>query len=211
MGIVYSRSKALTANSANCICQSQTPGAAGNLTINGSAASGGVATLDTQRRVLLTFAADESGHNFTIYGTNQTGNAISEVVAGTTPGTVATNLDFLTVSRVAIDAAATGAITVGTNTTGSTPWFSLDLMRTPIVLGLQALVTGTVNYTVEMTNQDVNNLPSGTTYPTPFPSPDMAGLTASAQSQFTNPVPYFRLTINSGTGTVALTYSQAGP
>lgn len=211
MGIIYTRSKVLTASSANCICQSQTPLAAGNLTINGSAAVSGVAILDTQRRVLLTFAADETGHNFTVYGTKQGGSTISEVVAGTTAGTVATNLDFLTVTRVAIDAPATGAIQVGTNTVGSTDWQSVDLMREPVNIGFQVVVSGTVNYTIQYTQQNINALPSGTAYPTAFDHPIVTSKTASLADSFSMPIAYFRLTVNSGTGSCTLTYDQAGP
>jgi len=209
MGNVITRSKALTAASANCICASQTPGAAGNMLINGAAATSGVATLDSARRVLFTFAADESGHNFVVYGTNSGGNAIQEAVAGTTAGTVATNLDFKTVTRISISAQATGAITVGTNTVGSMAWQSVDLMRQPINIGFQVVVAGTVNYTVEYTQQDVNALAVGA-FPTVFAT-SIASKTDAEVGTFTTPIAYFRVTINSGTGTVTLTYEQAGP
>lgn len=210
MGIVISRSKALGAASATAICASQTPGAAGDLTLNGSTVVAGVAVLDSARRVLFTFAADESAHTFVVYGTNSTGNAIQETVAGTTAGTTYTNQDFKTVTRISISAAASGAITVGTNTIGSMSWQMVDWMRQPINVGLQVVVTGTVNYTVEYTNQDVNALAVGVS-PTVFPLTSMANQSASASGVITTPVGYFRVTINSGTGTVALTYEQAGP
>ena len=210
MGISRTLTKALTAASDNCISLSQTPGAAGNLTITGSAASAGVATLDTQRQVLLTFAADETGHTFVVYGTKQGGSAISETVAGTTAGTVATNQDFLTVTRVSISAAATGAIKVGTNTFGATDWQSVDTMRQPVNVAFQIGVTGTINYSIQTTVQDVNNLPSGTTYPTAFDSV-VAGQAGNMGGSLTDPVTFFRLLVNSGTGAAILSYQQAGP
>lgn len=210
MGVIITRSKQLAAASANKICLSQTPSGAGNLTINGAAASGGVATLDTQRQVLFTFAADETGHTFVVYGTKQGGSAIQETVAGTTAGTVATNQMFLTVTRISIDAAATGAMTVGTNGVGSTDWQSVDLFTEPVNVGFQVVVSGTVNYTVEYTEQDVNALATGA-YPAVFAHSSIASKTDNQAGSFTTPLTYFRLTINSGTGSATLTYSQAGP
>jgi hypothetical protein len=210
MGVIISRTKQLTANGATNVCASQTPLAAGNLTINGTAASGGVATLDSQRRILFTFAADETGHTFVVYGTNQGGNPIQESVAGTTAGTVATNLDFLTVTQITISAAATGAITVGTNTVGSTPWQSVDLLREPVNVAFQVAITGTINYTVEYTQTDVNTLAPGA-YAIPFAHPSVANKTDNETGSFVDPISYFRLTINSGTGASTLTYAQAGP
>jgi hypothetical protein len=211
MGIAHTLSVVLTAASDNCISVSQTPGAAGNLTITGTAATAGVATLDTQRRVLLTFAASEVGHTFVVYGTKQGGTSISETVAGTGIGTVATNQDFLTVTRVSISAAATGAINVGTNGVGSTDWQSIDTMRQPVNVAFQAVVgAGTVNYSIQTTVQDVNMLPSGTTYPTAFDSVVAAQATNQVGS-ITDPVSFFRLVINSGTDPVTFTYQQAGP
>lgn len=210
MGIVITRSKALAAASANCICLSQTPGAAGNLTLNGSSVVNGVAVLDTARRVLLTFAANETGHTFVVYGTNSSNSLIQESIAGTTAGTVYTNQDFKTVTRISISAAATGAIQAGTNTIGSLTWQSVDMMRQPVNVGFQIAVTGTVNYTVEYTNQDVNVLAVGV-FPTVFPHQSIVGMTDNESGSFTDPIAYFRVTINSGTGTVALSYEQAGP
>lgn len=211
MGVVITRTKTLGAASATAICASQTPAGAGNLTIDGSAATAGVATLDTQRRVLFTFAGNETGHTFVVYGTNQDGAAISESVAGTAPGTTATNLDFLTVTRISIDAAATGAMTVGTNGVGSTNWQSVDLFQRPTNIGFQVIVSGTVNYTIESTNFDVNSLPTGISYPTPFAHPTIAAQTTSKNGAYSDPIAGFRLTVNSGDGTAYLTYQQTGP
>lgn len=209
MARVITVSKQLAAASANCICTSQTPLAAGNLTINGSAATGGVATLDTQRRVLFTFAADETGHTFVVYGTKQGGSAIQETVAGTTAGTVATTQDFLTVTRITISVAATGAITVGTNGVGSTDWQSVDLFTEPVNVGFQVVVSGTINYTVEYTMQEI--MLSLGVIPTAFAHSSVASKTDNQAGSFTTPIAYFRLTVNSGAGSATMTYSQSGP
>lgn len=210
MGLPITLTKALTAGAATAVCASQTPLAAGNLTINGTLASGGVATLTTQRRILFTFAGNESARTFVVYGTNQSGAAISETVAGTTIGTTATNLDFKTVTRISIDAASAGAMTVGTNTVGSTDWQSVNTFITPPNIGIQLTLSGTANFSIETTQFDANNLPSSVSYPTPVTDPNFNGLSASYTGTINDTISMFRLTMNSGTGTVTMTYNQSG-
>lgn len=198
--------KALTAASANNICASQTPGAAGNLTINGSAASGGVATLDTQRRVLITCTGNETGKTFVVYGTNDGGNAIQESLAGPNATTVASSRDYKTVTRISISAAAANALTVGTNTTGSTPWVTADTWRTPFQIEVDNSISGTVTYSIETTNSDIQ---SATVVPTPRAT-SVAGATAAATLALTSPSRAWRTTVTAGTGTVTTEAVQAG-
>lgn len=210
--------KTLTAADDDNISLSQTPLAAGNLTITGAAASGGVATLDTPRRVLLTFAASEVGHTFVVYGTNAVnGTAISETVAGTGIGTTYTNLDFYTVTRVSISAAATGAIKVGTNAVGSTPWQLENYHASDIEQSIAVVVTGTVTYSVEYTYDnfmgayaaDTGVWSNGST-PTVFTDPILASVTATGETNFDSPITGWRVTVSSGTGSVAIKGIQAG-
>lgn len=208
MGIVYSRTKQLTGASVNVIAHTQTPLAAGNLTLVSSPV-----TLDTARRVLFTPAGAEAGNGtvWTVYGTNSSNNNIQETVNGVdNPATAATNQDFKTVSRIAVNKAQAGAVQVGTNGVGSLTWQSVDTMREPMNVGFQCVVSGTINYTVEYTNQDVNALGVGV-YPTVFAHSTVAAQTTSQSGSFTDPIAYFRVTVNSGTGSVTLIYEQAGP
>ena len=219
--------KVLTASSPTAVCASQTPSGAGNMLINGGSASGGIATLDTSRQVLFTFAADETGHTFVVYGTSEGVPVMQETVAGTTAGTVATTQSFNTVSRISISAAATGAITVGTNGVGATPWQVVNRAVTPLNLGIGVTVLGTVNFTVEYTYDD----PSGT-YPNPatvtqgyqvtgqyasliqFPTAwslsALASKAAATDSSITFPIAAWRLKVNSGTGTAQAIAVQSG-
>ena len=111
----------LAAAAANNICLSQTP-TAGNLTINGALATSGVATMDNPRRVLITTGADESSRTFTIYGTNWSGNTISETMTGPVTTTGQSVLDYKTVTRIAISGNAAAALTVGTSGVGGSQW-----------------------------------------------------------------------------------------
>lgn len=204
-------SKTLAAASTNNIATSQTPVGAGNLTLNGAAVVGGVAVLDTQRQVLITQAADETGHNFTVYGTVDGGATTSEVVAGSATASVHTTQSFKTVTRVAIDSAATGALQVGTNSVGATPWQIVNWDISPINLGLAVIVSGTVNYTVQYTLEDPSGTyPNGTAQPTAFGISALTSKTQALDSSVTTPVAAVQLQINSGTGTATLVLLQAG-
>lgn len=199
------------------ICLSQTPGAAGNLTLNGAAASGGVGILGTssvplERPVRLTFAADESGHNFTIYGTLLSGYPISEVIAGTTAGTVDSVLNYATVTRVAISAAATGAIKVGTSGVAYSPWDIVNYQFGPVNLGIACVVSGTINYTFQYTYDDFLALLAANQVPTTFDLSALASKATTLDSSITTPIRGWRVKANSETapGQVKTTVIQAG-
>lgn len=212
MGQVITVSKVLEAADDNGICASQTPAGAGNLTINGALASGGVATMDTQRRVLITATGNESGKTFTLYGTNDDGASISEEVAGPNATTAASTFDFKTVTRVAIDAAAADAIIVGTNGVGSSRWIPANPYGGDSTLAIGVTITGTVNFTVEYTLTDD---PCGikaaiSSAPKAWSLTALASKSADTDGQITFPVQAWRLTINSGTGTATARGAQQG-
>lgn len=203
--------KTLAASDASGVCASQTPGGAGNLTINGTFASGGVATLDTQRRVGVTSAGNVSGVTFTIYGTNQEGNPIQETITGPNIATTSTTFDFKTVTRVAISGAAAAAVTVGTTGVGSTQWVTLDQHVSPFATALFLEISGTINVTVEYTGSDViliSSLTPGNVVWTAHPN--LTGKTANADSNLAFPASAVRMTVNSGTGTAKFITRQAG-
>lgn len=198
--------KALVAASANNICLSQTPAAAGALILNGSTVTAGVATLDTQRRVLATTAGADSGKTLVLTGTDIQGNIITETLTLPSTSTVASTRDFYTITSAVVSAALAGAITVGTNTTGSTVWVPMDIngaYGSPI--GIQCIVTGTVTYTVEYTQDDPFNYVNAA--PNAFSSTDtgVVGAITSKQSVFTVIPRATRLTITAGTGSVVYT------
>lgn len=205
-----SLSKVLTAAAANNICLSQTPGAAGNLTINGSLASGGVATLDTQRVVLITTAADESGKTLTIYGTDDRGNVISEAMTGPNATTGSTTQNFKTVTRIAVSAAFAGAVTAGTSGVGSSPCQVLDQYIAPFATSIFVKVVGTVNFTVQYTSDDVfaSGFVDGSASWTDHPS--MTSKTVNTDSNLAYPASALRIRINSGTGSTTMIIRQAG-
>ena len=101
---------------ADSISQSQTPSGAGNLTINGAKASGGVATFDSARQVTITSAGNDSARTFTVTGTDVNGFSISEAVTGANASAATSTKHFKTVTQIAVDDATAGAVTAGMNT-----------------------------------------------------------------------------------------------
>jgi hypothetical protein len=201
----------LAAASANNISLSQTPAGAGALTLNGSLISGGVATLDNPRRVLITTA--DTTHAFTVTGATPTGAAISEVVGPIATGTAYTAQDFKTVTSVTINGGATAAVTVGTNGVASTPWVRLDEWANPHT-SIQCNVAGTVNYTVQFSNDDPND-PTNPVIPSAMAwintnDPNGVAAVASILTNLLFTSRYVRTLLNSGTGSVAMTVIQAG-
>ena len=205
----------LAAGSANGVALVQSPGAAGNLTLNGSLVSGGVATLTPARRVIITSAGNDSAKTFTVYGTDRFGNSQTEAVTGANIGAAATTQDFLTVTRVAISAASAGTVTVGTNNTASTQWVPWSQYATDFEVSFYGDVTaGSPTWQLDVTFDDV----FGTWLPASIPFP--RATTPSATSGFTGdasgvvndsigPIRASRLTLVAA-GTVNITQMQQG-
>lgn len=113
--------------SANSICQSQTPGGAGALTLNGSTVVSGVAYLGTPQRIYITGGSDESGKTFTITGTTFTPNGqigVSETITGPNASIAGSVKQYYTITSITASAGTTGAITVGAYSTAT-----LDVAR----------------------------------------------------------------------------------
>lgn len=168
------------------------------------------ATLDQPRQVLFTFAADETGTDFTVTGTDRYGNPISEVVGGSAT-TASTKLDFATVTSVSTSATASGAIIVGTSGVAGSDWVRFDDW-TQNMLSIQANISGTVNYTIQSTLDDPNSPtdPVVAAAVTWFDSND-SNLTAEtvARQSNTQIMPtYARVLLNSGDGKVTATFTQ---
>lgn len=231
MARIQTASILLAAASATAVCASQTPGGAGNMTINGGSASGGVATLDVARRVLFTTAANDSAHTVTVTGTDRYSQPIIETVKLANTGTAYTLQDYKTVTQIAISAAATGAITVGTNGIASTAWLALDHHISAFDVGLTVnFGAATANVTVEGTvdkidKAAVDSAPTGNgdssaaglatstfVVPTALFVTGLNAITADASQGLTVPQRAVRLTVNSGATTagVRFTVAQSG-
>jgi hypothetical protein len=102
-------------------------------------------------------------------------------------------------------------ITLTKTDTGSTAYVIPDFFMENFHIGLQAIVTGSVSsYSAEFTLDDTTSdsyVPASGNW---FPVSGMDSLDISAIANLTIPCRGIRLTIETGTGTVALTIQQAG-
>ena len=202
----------LAAASANNIATSQTVTGAANVTLNGALVTGGVAYLDKPRQILITDAGNDSGITFTITGTDRYGAALSQTLTGTNASTVATTVDFLTVTSIKTSGSTSASgITVGTNGVAGSSWVRFDEFCPPSI-AIQCNVSGTVNYTVQSTLDDPNSPtnPVAITNVTWIASSDVnvVGASSNVQSNFAYAPIFARVLLNSGSGSVAATFVQ---
>jgi len=182
------------------ICASQTPSGAGDLTINGALASGGVATMGAAQHVTLYGGSDESGKTFTAYGTDYQGQAISESRAGPNAGTVSFSNNFKTITRVAVSAATAGAVEVGVDGTMETQWFPLNhYLSGGFNVGFGVDITGTMTYTVQHTFEDVFASTFNPATAKAFDHVDVSAKTADADGSYVSPCTAIRLKLSAFT------------
>lgn len=202
----------LATASANNICLSQTPTSGTALTLNGSTVSGGVATLDVPRRVLLTYGSEGGARTLVVTGTDRYGNTASETlsVPSGSSGTVYTVIDYKTVtSLVPAGGGWTAAVTVGTNTIASSRPIFLDTYGWPNTM-LQVSVSGTVNYTVQQSADNPNVVGLGSVNWVSHPDTALVSATTTVQSNYLFTPFVTRVTLNSGSGTITFTATQSG-
>lgn len=200
--------------SANNIALSQSLAAAGAVTINGSLASAGVAALSPAARIGITSAGNDSGITFAISGTDWAGNPISETVAGANAAQASSVLDYLTVASIIASGATASTITAGTTGVGASPWVRFDEYAYGPV-GAQFAVSGTVNYSLQMSYDDPNDVTSATPIARSAMTWDTSGstivaATATQTASLATAPRFARVLLNSGSGSVKATFVQYG-
>ena len=134
------------------------------LTFDGDLISGGTFTSsDGLGRIIVIVDSDtdtQSDVTFTIVGTDPNGDAISDVVTGPGSGaTVASAKYFKTVSSVTVSAAQGGTEKVDIGTRGTTLSAASRAVpldwRCPVAATVDVDVTGTLNFTVQQTFDDL--------------------------------------------------------
>lgn len=210
--------KQLAAAAANNIALSQSPGA-GAIVLNGSTVVAGVAVLDTQRRVIFTSGGNDSGINFTLSGTDDSGQKIGEVIAGANAGAATSVLDYKTVNLPTHTGSVAGTLTIGTSSIGATPWFELHWPQSgPFNLEAAGIVAAgkTVNWGVQYTYDPPygppNLQPSAgiPAVPQPFSHPTLIGQVGSLDGPINNAIAAVRGIVNSGTDPVRFVFTQSG-
>lgn len=200
--------RALLTGDPDGIAQNQTTSGAADLLLNGALVAGGIALLTSQRKVAAHSTGNISTVVFTVYGTNDAGQSITDTITGVSNTTVSTTLDFKTVTRVAASATVGTNVEVGTTGVGASMPIPLDLYLDPFNVSLYIDVSGTVDVTLEYTG-DADVLTSTGPFVW-FAHADLTGVTADDVGTIISPVTAVRLVTNSGTGSAELTVVQAG-
>lgn len=196
------------------IALSQTPGAAGNLTLAGALVSGGVATISPPAFITFTSLANLSARSFTITGKSPEGRAQSLAVTGPNANTVTSTLAWSEASVIAVDAATGAALSAGTAQGGYGSWIPLDIMVPNQATTISSDITGTINYTWQFTNDDVfGQPPSFTVTPSlikawDHPTAGMVAATTDQYSSVTTLMRAVRFVVNSGSGTARNVIAQ---
>lgn len=206
-----SLSKHLTAGSVNCVALSQVKAAAGNLTLNGGSVAAGVATLDTQRRLAIISAGNDSALTATITGGRESGQKLVETLSLANAGTVVTSQDFFTIGTVSVSGSIASTITIGTNGTGSTDWIMPNFHLAPFNVDITDQLTGSATWNLETTLDTYWDSPRGqAANAVPNVGTVVSGSTVAAGATLLSAVTGYRFTITSGTGTLAAQATQAG-
>jgi len=198
--------RAQPAADADSIVSAQSLSVSGAITLDGVLVSNGVATL-TVPAVLTAYSQASSSINFVVTGTGPAGQSQVETLAVTASGTITGSLSFATVTGIVASAAAASTISIGNGVPGYTGWLPLDIYTPNQVTNISAKTSGTVNYSVEYTNEDpfdLNIQQLAVAHPN-------ASLTAASgsETQFTTTLMRaVRLKINSGDGSVRFTVVQ---
>lgn len=205
----------LAAGNTTNIALAQQP-AAGNLVLNGSLVTAGVATLDQPRTITITSTDNETANVFNIQGTDWAGSLISENLSGGNSTGVTSVLSYKTITKIANSGNVTANITAGTASTASSPWVRFDTWSvSPITK--QAVVSAAplvANFTVQVSMDDPNSNtnPVAVANMTWFNDSDTNFVAKATSAQGVSAyIPlWMRIFLNSGNGTVTGTFAQAG-
>lgn len=169
------------------------------LTLDGALTSGGTFTsadgLAHRLSILDLGADDQTSATYTITGTDASGVALTEDIAG--PGasaTVTTSGYFLTVSSVTIASPVAGS-TVDMGTVDEIVSRMIPLNWRGGTVALNFIVTGTISYTVQQTTDDLRV--AGPFNWTSVDDTDLVTATTSQNGSFTAVPTAFRAVVNS--------------
>ena len=113
--------------SATAVCAAQAVAGAGNATIDGASASGGVAILDVARAVNVDSTdSGDTTQTVTVTGTDYWNQVQTEEIALNGTTAVAGKKAFKTITQVAVDGAMTGNLTVGSTDVIGLPYRVTD-------------------------------------------------------------------------------------
>jgi len=199
------------------VVTAETPADGVDLTIGGAYASGGVATFPFPTQVTFTSGDDLSDVTFTVIGTSAEGAYQQEDVTGLDDDTIQTSLVFATVTAIEVATVSTytteevevGGAAVGI---GDGDWWPLDIYTPNQVTTISAniLGSGSANYSVQYTNEDIWNLPAADCLAVAHPATGGAFTGATTdQTHFTTTLMRaVRVNVASGSGQLRITVVQ---
>lgn len=165
---------------------------------------------NVSRTISFTALGDSSDVEFVITGTYRN-QPQTDTVTGPNANTVySTNL-FDSVTSIQATLNDSTPVSVGFGTTGVTPWMQYDYERSINAVTYQVVVSGTINYTLQQTLDDMNKVSQPS-----FTFDGTGSLTAQSASAYASssilPFTFSRLIINSSdnTGSLTLTYLEQG-
>lgn len=193
---------------ADSVAAAQLLNASGAITLDGSAVVSGVASFISSP-AYITVTNDKSATvSFVVTGTKPGGvTEQTDTISFTASGTVTGSIAFATVTSVRASAATSATISVGNATIGYTDWIPLDIYTPNQVTNISAKASGTVNYSVEYTNEDPFDR-SITQLAVPHPNASLTAATGSETQFTTTLMRAVRLKVNSGSGSIRFTIVQ---
>tara|TARA_R110001592_G_scaffold6260_1_gene33698 strand:- start:212 stop:820 length:609 start_codon:yes stop_codon:yes gene_type:complete len=110
-----------------------------NLVLGGALTSGGAVTFDEPRNITILSAGNDSSKSFTVTGTDEQGDAVTESITGANAGTATGSTFFTTISQIAAVGNPAGNVSAGSGSSIAAPIFKGRLR----LRGLYAVNTGT--------------------------------------------------------------------
>ena len=186
----------------NYLATAQTPLAAGFLTLAAN-------SIVPARYVTITSVGNDSARTFTIVGVGPNNETQTENVTGANAGAATSTKTYSYVESIYVDDATAAAVEAGVTQSGYSQWIPLDIYNPNQVTTISASVSGTVNYSIEYTNEDPFDH-SFVHQVVPHPASGGAFTNAStSQTHFTTTLMRaVRYKINSGSGSIRLTITQ---
>lgn len=164
--------------------------------------------------VSLTSAADVHTITVTLTGTDADGNAQTETMAAPTSNTVYSTKYFKTLTSVAVSSTlGANTMDIGWKDACIGPTIPLNPNARQFQAGIGVDISGTIDYTIQHTFQDVQQ--GSAAYPSTlqwFDHDTLVAQTADQQSNYSVPVRASRVKVNSLTAgaTIALTLNPGG-
>ena len=103
-----------------------TAAAVGNnaaLVIGGALASGGAVTFDQPRNITILSAGNDSSKSFTVVGTDERGDAVTESITGANSDTAVGTQHFATLASITAVGNPAGNVSAGSGTSIAAPMF----------------------------------------------------------------------------------------